>query len=822
VRALLPWLAVAYALGIGLGEARLVSAAGWLWLGAHAFALAAGGPRPCVAAALAVALASGGLALAGRIERARAAPLAAPREAVLEARVAAVTATPSGFEVVLAEARAVTPPALRVPAGILVRAQPGADVEPWRAGSRVRVALRLAPVRSRANPGGRDPARALARRGIGAVASEVHPLLRAELAPAGAGGWRDGLDRWRRRGAERLLREGPGGGLLAALGLGEAAALGAGARRDLARLGLSHLVAVSGLHLWLVAGPAYLAAAALLRRCGWLAARTDTRRSALATAVGVGAAYAVFTGLAAPVQRALVFLVLLALAQLARRRLVPSAVFGAAGLAVLAADPAALFAPGVQLSFAATAALAWSAPGVASGSRGPWSALASGLVLALRVSASCTALTAPLVAFHFGTVSPLGWLANGLAVPLTSFLFLPLALAAGGVAIASPALEGGALAHGLAFAARLADAALAAVSALAAVVPARSGVAPSALGLALSAAAAVACVRARRTPARLALALLAAGAPAFGPAPALGPPPPRVVFFDVGQGDATLVQGCAASVLVDGGAALGERFDAGERVVVPALGALGVSRLDLVVASHADLDHAGGLAAVLRAVPARKLWLPPGGRADPAFAPLLGVARARRVAIEERAAGDPPLGLGELRVETLWPPRGGAAASRNAGSLVLRVRAGGRAVLLPGDLEQGGELALVGAGTGLAADVLKLGHHGSRTSSSAGFLAAVSPALAIVSAPRHGRFGMPHREVVERLAAAGIPWRWTGRDGALLVGLEPVLCVSAFAAEAEPGQAGTWREPCRSQTRSSSWRRRGWTGARLPPPTARR
>src|SRR5262249_2411999 len=163
--------------------------------------------------------------------------------------------------------------------------------------------------------------------------------------------------------------------------------------------------------------------------------------------------------------------------------------------------------------------------------------------------------------------------------------------------------------------------------------------------------------------------LLAPARRAPGRAPALEPPPPRAVFLDVGQGDAVLVQGRGASLLVDGGVALPEGFDAGERIVVPALGALGVGRLALVVASHGDLDHVGGLAAVLRARPVERLWLPPGGAADPGFARLLEAARERGVPVEERGAGDPPLTLADLRVETLWPPRRGAAASRNDASL---------------------------------------------------------------------------------------------------------------------------------------------------------
>jgi competence protein ComEC len=191
-------------------------------------------------------------------------------------------------------------------------------------------------------------------------------------------------------------------------------------------------------------------------------------------------------------------------------------------------------------------------------------------------------------------------------------------------------------------------------------------------------------------------------------------------------------------------------FDAGERVVLPALGALGVRRLDLVV-SHADLDHAG-LGAVLREVPTRRCGCL-GGRSDPAFAGLVALARARGVVLEERAAGDPLLRLGDVAVEPLGPLRGVPRMPRNDASLVVRVRVNGRAVLLPGDIEAAGEAALTGRDAALRADLLKLAHHGSRTSSTRAFLRAAAPGLAIVAAPLHGRFGMPHPETGQRLEA---------------------------------------------------------------------
>jgi competence protein ComEC len=785
LRWLLPALAAAHALGIWAGDRALASADGWLWLALHAAALGAALVRLRTAFALTTAFASGALALAARSEAARETTLVEPVEAVVEARVGAVQHGASGPTLELREVVAVEPRGMALPDALLLQAEEAPGLSALRPGSWLRAALRIAPARGARNPGGPDRARTLARRGLGGTATLLHPELRALLRAAPPAPL-DALTQFRRRGARRLAVEGPGGGLLAALGLGEGAALAPAPRAALARLGLSHLVAVSGLHLWLVAAPLYLAAAALARRSAALAARRDSRRAAVAIALAGSALYALLTGLAAPVQRALAFLALLALAQLARRPLAPANVFGAAGLAVAAAEPAALFAPGVQLSFAATAALVWSAPAPARDA--PERLLARWLAafgLVLRTSASATAATAPLVALHFGVVSPLGWLANGLAVPLTSLLLLPLALASGLAAGAFPE-AGGAIAAVLGAAAALGAALLEGCVALAAHVPARVGVVPGAFGIVASCALGLACVRTRRTAPRLALALLSAAASAWGPPPGLSPAPPRVVYLDVGQGDAAVVQGRSAALLIDGGTALdaegARRFDAGERVVLPALGALGVRRLDLAIASHADLDHRGGLAAVLRALPVARLWLPPGGRADPAFRELLEAAAVRGVAVSERAAGEAPLALGDLAVEALWPPRVGGPAERNDASLVVRVDVAGWRLLFPGDLERAGEQRLlVARERALRAELLKLGHHGSRTSSSSAFLAAVAPELAVVSAPRHGRFGMPHAEVLARLRAADVPWRWTGRDGAVVVGLAPGLHVRRFA-----------------------------------------
>jgi competence protein ComEC len=405
----------------------------------------------------------------------------------------------------------------------------------------------------------------------------------------------------------------------------------------------------------------------------------------------------------------------------------------------------------------------------------------------LRTSAAAIAATAPLAAAHFGRVAPVGVLANLIAIPLTASVLLPVSLLAALAVLLFPGsrptdlLAGGC--------ATLADAALRAAGWVASQLPEPQPIPPPSVGaLLLALALAVSVVRVRATWAKVVLASAGAALLAHFPAPAIAPPPPRLIALDVGQGSALIVQGRGAAILFDGATAFPGGADLGRSAVVPALAALGVTRLDLVIASHADLDHRGGLRAVLESVPTARLWLPAGGRDDPAFAGLLAAAERRAVEVTERGQGDAGERFADLRVTPLWPPRS-RQLSRNEASLVVRIEVDGSRVLLTGDIEAATEAALLAAGADLRADVLELPHHGSRTSASAAFLRAVGPSVAVASAPCPGRFGMPHRVVLDRADALGIPVWWTGRDGAVLVALSPLPAVSGWAPtlRARPG-----------------------------------
>jgi competence protein ComEC len=787
VRRLLPWLTLAQILGILAADAGALRTDAAAVLACSAAALGVvlpWGARGRAALALLLAFAAGGGAMARGLDAGRRGVEAAPRIFDVEARVAAVAAGGPSWRVDLVELRGLgggPPPPPRV--RVYGRPTPSdwAGLERAQPGDRIRARLRLVAAGGLRNPGAPDRERALRRAGIGAVGRLVHPGLHVRLAtqsaPAGRGAW----PRLRARAGRGLEESGPGGGLLLALALGDRSRLDLPVREAFAELGVAHLLAVSGLHLALVAGLFYAVAARTSGRLAALTARWDVRRPALALAVLAAGAYGLLAGWGVPVRRAWLLLLAAALRFTGARpgpRLEPLAL---AASAILALEPHALFAPGAQLSFAAAAALSLSpAPAMPSpgGARGALRGL-------LWASSTAVAVTAPLAAWRLGSRAPLALLVNLVAVPWTGLVLLPLALAASAAALLQD-LPGAGTCLGVAE--RAAAITTASAGWAAARLPG-SAAAPAPAGpwLCLAALLGLASVAVRRVERRVVLAGAVTGLVALAPPPARLPPPPRVVFLDVGQGDASLVQGREAALLVDAARALPGGIDLGRSAVVPALRALNVKRLDLAVATHADLDHRGGLPAVIEAIPVDELWLPRGARREPGFDALRARARRRGVRVRERGAGDAPLRVGDLVVVPLWPPSGSHGLGSNDRSLVLRVSLGPWRLLLAGDIEQRAEAALVASGADLRAHVLALPHHGSRSSSSRQLLEAVGPHLGVASAPCRGRFGMPHPEVRARLRRVGAALWWTGRDGAVRVGLGPRL--HAFGS-GEPRRCG--------------------------------
>jgi competence protein ComEC len=247
-----------------------------------------------------------------------------------------------------------------------------------------------------------------------------------------------------------------------------------------------------------------------------------------------------------------------------------------------------------------------------------------------------------------------------------------------------------------------------------------------------------------------------------------------VTVLDVGQGDSIFVESPGGrTMLVDGGGLAGSEwiggyrsgFDVGEEVVSPYLWSRGLKRIDVVALTHADHDHIDGLYSVLDNFRVGELWV---GRDDPrpAFARLLAEAHSRGIRVVH-VDQDEHFDWHGAQADVLWPPAGGDGKSPNDNSVVLRLSDRQEHFLLTGDIEQPAEEGLLADHQPLASEFLKVPHHGSKTSSTAPFLAAVDPRVAVISVGETNPFGHPAPEVVERYAQDGIRLLRTDRDGAV-------------------------------------------------------
>jgi competence protein ComEC len=526
------------------------------------------------------------------------------------------------------------------------------------------------------------------------------------------------------------------------------------------------------MHLVLVLAVAVSALEAVLARVEVLAARLDGGRIAAALGVPVAWVYAELAGAGGSTLRAAWMATAALVARALGRRTDAPRAFGLSLTAMAVADPLVVFDLSFLLSAGATAGLlAFAGPlGDRLASRVP--AKAAPIARAVATTLAASIPCAPILA-RFAPSFPLGGvLANLVAVPVGECAALPLCLVHALLAWWPAAERGCAI---------VASGALVVVRAVARgfSVPALTSNVPQPTSWQLAVLVVVVAAIPLRPPRRLsvlavgaaALLLLELGARRSG-APRLVL---RATFLDVGQGDAAIVDlPDGEGLMVDGGGLVGSPIDVGVRVVAPELRARRRSALAAVVLSHPHPDHFGGLATGLDDTAVGALWDTGQGEREGVgggYAALLGAARARGVPVlgPEQLCGEHV--IGDARVEVLAPcPTFSADRGPNDNSFVLRITYGARSILLVGDSEHEEErLLLAGARERLRADVLKVGHHGSRTSSSPALLAAVAPVHAIVSVGRRNRFGHPHPLTLAALAAAGAHvWR-TDRDGAVVV-----------------------------------------------------
>lgn len=608
-----------------------------------------------------------------------------------------------------------------------------------RAGSRWELPVRLRAPRGLRNPGASDAERfALAAR-IAATGYVIKPAQAKRLVDAA------GLDAWRERMSARIgtTVDDPSSRYVRALTLGDTRFLD---QQDWTRLraaGLTHLIAISGFHVGLVAGFCALLIAASWwlwpSLCRWLPRQFAAGAGAILGAFG----YALVTGMAVPTLRTAVMIAAVVATRWLRRRqrLADTLAMGCGVLLLM--DPLSVLGAGFWLSFAGVAWLLWCLPDADSTG---WRGQLRGF-LAAQAVASLGLL--PLGVVLFGQASIAGPLANLAAVPWWSLVVVPLGLL-GVLVEAVHAGWGSGFWHASAWCFDL-------------LWPAITRIADSPLALLwlpesrwyalpLALLSAFWLLLPRGLPGRwLALLLWL---------PLLHPPlelpktgEVELTAIDVGQGLSVLVRTAHHALLFDMGPAVPDGFNAGERAVIPALHGLGVRRLDMGIVSHGDMDHAGGRNAVAAAFPMPSV-LAPAGSPSPGSRDCVAGQRWEWDGVRFRVLS----------------PGDGVPYLGNESSCVLHIETTHGSALLAGDIGHYSERKLVRAqASRLRSDVVIVPHHGSAGSSDPAFVTAVGARLAVVSTGADNRFRHPRQQVVQRWCDAGAEVLDTSRSGALRV-----------------------------------------------------
>jgi competence protein ComEC len=537
--------------------------------------------------------------------------------------------------------------------------------------------------------------------------------------------------------------------------------------------GLSHLLAVSGMHLVLVVIGAAVALRALLARFEWIAARFDVARVAAALGVPIAWGYASFAGGSGSALRAAWMLTAAFAARALGRRGAASRAFALSLVAMAIADPLVVHDVSFVLSAAATGGLLFASEPIRAAIAArlpPWVLGGDWLARSLGATLAATFACAPVLARFAPTLPLAGAIANLVAVPLGEALALPLCLVHAFLA-PWPAAESGCalVASGALAAVRYVARVSVRVPWLALPVPMPTSwqlatLAVATMGLARFRARGVVVATAVAALILLELRVRADGAP-HGRL--------RVTFLDVGQGDSALVDlPDGGAMLIDGGGIVGSPVDIGTRVVAPVLRGRRRDSIAIVALSHPHPDHFSGLPTGLVATRFTELWDTGQGEHESVggrYADLLALARTSGATVVRPDALCGAHDVGGARVDVLAPcPGPDSDRGPNDNSLVLRIAYGARSVLFVGDAEHAEEGDLLRAyGARLRSDLLKVGHHGSRTSSTPAFIEAVSPHDAVISAGVRNHFGHPTRATLDTLGRAGVHiWR-TDRDGAV-------------------------------------------------------
>jgi competence protein ComEC len=610
-----------------------------------------------------------------------------------------------------------------------------------KAGQRWRFTVRLKRPHGSLNPGGFDYERWLLLQGIGAT-GYVRAPNQAQLL--GNAGFAYEIVRRRQQLAGQLTALMPDNenlGLIKALTLGDGQSIGRQQWEMFRQTGTVHLMVISGSHIALVAGWIYFIVRRLWAYSGCLRYSPHTVGAVAALCGGVS--YALLAGFAIPAQRAAVMALVGFFAVLMQRQLRAGQALALAALLLVAMQPAAVLSPGFWLSFGAVGLIAY----VLVGRLRQDSLLLSAIKIQWAMALGLT----PLLLLFFQQVSLLSLPANFIAVPLISFVTVPLALLAILLLPVFPELSRWLL-HAVDLSLQGLDWVLNGLLSFPVVLVSHP---QPALWALLSATVGVFILLAPRGIASRWLGAVLCLPLLFPLREKIEPGAVKMTLLDVGQGLSVVLQTRGHNLVFDTGAKFSDSFDMGQSVLLPFLRSEAIAKLDTIIVSHGDNDHGGGLDSLLGDIEAEQLFS--------------SASETLQRYVAKPCAGGRHWQWDGVSFTLLAPPSG-IFGKENDNSCVLKVESPHGSILLPGDIEAAAETWLVdNYRDKLQADVLIAPHHGSKTSSTAAFLQQVKPAYVLIPAGYRNRFGFPHPTVVQRYRQRGAQWLNSADAGAITV-----------------------------------------------------
>ncbi|WP_151637230.1 DNA internalization-related competence protein ComEC/Rec2 [Noviherbaspirillum aerium] len=651
-------------------------------------------------------------------------------------------------------------------------------------GERWQLNVRLRRPHGNANPHGFDYEAWLLEQGIratGYVRADAKSSLKNQRLDGFVPGVGNAIERcrgWLRSRIETALVGKEYAGVVVALVIGDQRAVSQDDWQVFNRTGIGHLISISGLHITMISGLVAALFSALWRRSFFIGTRLPlllpAQKAAALAGLGAALLYVMLAGFGVPAQRTLYMLAVVALALWSGRITDVSHVLCMALGVVVLLDPWAVLWPGFWLSFSAVAILLFAGSGrtvsASEASASIQRSLPTKLKTASHLQYVVTIGLVPFTLLLFGQISLVSPVANALAIPLVSFVITPLSLLGAIV----PALPGDWMliaAH--AFISWLAGF-LTWLSAFSFAV--WSTPAPPWWAFAIALAGTLWLLAPRGWPLRW------MGAICLLPVLLAVPTRPRdgqvwLTAFDVGQGTAVLVETSRHRMLYDTGPAYSAESDSGNRVILPYLAGRGIRSLDMMMVSHSDTDHSGGAMSILDEIDVADV-----SSSLPLEHPIVLRSRHHRRCEEGHSWT-----WDGIRFELLHPGAASYAFSKlkpNARSCTLRISTGGRAALLPGDIEAAQELALVRHDPErLRASILLAPHHGSGTSSTPQFLAAVNPELALFQVGYRNRYRHPKAEIYDRYGELGIRRLRSDESGAVTIVMDERIQVREYRRE---------------------------------------